>query len=268
MIDIYINGKITKTQAISLHQLVKDYQKPFDIIIYNGFQTTKDFALRPNDTIHLIKKGDLPNQDELENMLSARHTPSIHHQIKQGRVAIAGLGGLGSQIAVMLARTGVGYLKLIDFDIVEPSNLNRQHYFISHLGHPKTTALKQQLLDINPYINIQTEDVRITETNIHNYFNDVDFVCEAFDHPQSKALLINYLLQHKPAITTVAASGMAGYKSSNLIKTTRPMKRLYLCGDTETEAKPGYGLMAPRVQICAAHQANMILRLLLNINDI
>ena len=81
-------------------------------------------------------------------------------------------------------------------------------------------------------------------------------------------MLVNIALEDLPGVKIVAASGMAGFSSSNSIKTKRPMERLYVCGDLETGAGIGTGLMAPRVQICAGHQANMVLRLLVGEEEI
>ncbi len=215
-----------------------------------------------NGKIKDLGKGVMPAAEELENMMMARHTPTVHQKLKQGRVAIAGLGGLGSNIAVMLARIGVGQLLLVDFDIVEPSNLNRQSYYIRHLGMPKTLALKEQLAEINPFIRVETQTIRVDAENVVKLFGGYSILCEAFDKPEVKAMLVSTALANLPHITVVAASGMAGFSSSNRITTTRPMKRLYMCGDLATAAEPGMGLLAPRVQICAGHQANMILRLL------
>lgn len=208
----------------------------------------------------------MPHPDELESSIAARNTPGLQEKLKKGKVAVAGLGGLGSNIAVMLARIGVGKLLLVDFDVVEPSNLNRQHYDVSHLGMLKTEALKRQIKKINPYIETETHPVRVSEENANEIFEDYPFVCEAFDDPQSKAILINSLLT-KGGKKIVAASGMAGLDSANTIQTKRVFKNLYVCGDFKSEAKAGVGIMAPRVLICAGHQANMVLRLLLNIEE-
>jgi len=207
-------------------------------------------------------------EEELEGVMMARHTPNVHMKLKKGKVAIAGLGGLGSNVAIILARIGVGQLLLVDFDVVELSNLNRQSYNMSHLGMPKTVALKKQIEEVNPFIKVETQNTKVTEDNIVELFSEYDIICEAFDKPEAKSTLVNVALKQLRRIKVVAASGMAGYDSSNLIKTVRPMSRLYLCGDFENEAKIGNGLMAPRVLICAGHQANMILRLLLEIEDV
>lgn len=200
--------------------------------------------------------------------MCARHTPRVHEKVKKARVAVAGLGGLGSNITISLARTGVGHLHLIDFDIVEPSNLNRQQYKISHLGMYKTDAIKKEIEEINPYITVTTECVRVTEENAAALFKDDDIICEAFDNPESKSLLVNTILEAFPEKAIVAASGMAGYESGNLIKTRRISKNFYLCGDGVTDAKIGRGLMAPRVSICAGHQANMVLRLIVGEEEV
>lgn len=96
----------------------------------------------------------------------ARHTPKVHSKVKKASIAVLGLGGLGSSIAVQLARTGVGALHLIDFDVVEPSNLNRQHYSIKHLGMFKTKALQKQISEINPYVKVTVHNVKLTEKTL------------------------------------------------------------------------------------------------------
>jgi len=178
------------------------------------------------------------------------------------KIAVAGAGGLGSNICIALVRSGVTSLTIADFDMVEPSNLNRQHYFVDSLGLSKVQALKKQLLEINPKSEISTIEDRITEKNAISYFGNFDIVCEAFDNPMAKAMLINTLLENCPNIKIVSGSGMAGYKPSNLIKVHHRMKNLYVCGDLESEAQVGNGLMSPRVSICAGLQAQTILDLL------
>ena len=275
--QVRINGKKQEVEGKSLWALqkeilnkgIKRVKEGLPLItIYNGFQTDEDLAIYEGDEIAFIVKGEMPSKEELEALMCARHTPSVHEKVKAAKVAIAGLGGLGSHIAIELARTGVGHLHLIDFDIVEPSNLNRQMYKIKHLGMYKTEALKQEIAEINPYINVEIDTVKVTQENVLAIFKADEIVCEAFDKPEVKAMLVNSLLEEKGAIKIVAASGMAGYASSNEIQTKKINKRLYICGDFYNEAKPGMGLMAPRVSICAGHQANMILRLILNIEEV
>lgn len=268
--QIYLNGKAENTNNHSLLELVKERcgeLSPQMVLIFNGFQTSEDHALGEGDTVFVIPKGTLPPKDELEAMMAARHTPKVHKRMKEGRVAVAGLGGLGSAVAIMLARLGVGRLLLVDFDVVEPSNLNRQSYFLSHLGMKKTQALKQQLEDINPYLQVEIEDCRVQAEDVPGLFADYDILCEAFDDPVAKAMLVNTVLRQLPTIKVVAASGLAGYASANHIQTRKKLNRLYVCGDMEQEARPGWGLMAPRVSVCAGHQANMILRLLLDLEE-
>jgi sulfur carrier protein ThiS adenylyltransferase len=266
--EITINGRKAETGCRTAYELRDREGNESDIVILNGFQIAEDLSISENDVLTIIRKGVMPDEDELESMMMARHTPDVHRKVKQGSVAVAGLGGLGSNIAVMLARTGVGRLLLVDFDIVEPSNINRQSYYISHLGMPKTAALKKQIEEINPFIRVETRNVKVTEENVEEIFSGYDILCEAFDRPEAKSVLVNTALEKLPGAKVVAASGMAGYGSSNEIRTVKSMNRLYVCGDFESGARPGSGLMSPRVQICAGHQANMILRLLLGIEDV
>lgn len=208
------------------------------------------------------------SKEEITAALNERHSPEKQALLSAGHVAIAGLGGLGSNVAYALARIGVGHLHLIDFDKVDITNLNRQQYFMEHLGMYKTDALKSLLLKINPYLDIRTDCVKVTEENLIFLFKDAGIVCEAFDNPEAKAMLVNGILEHFPEKKLVSATGMAGYGSSNTIRTERLMKNFYLCGDRVTEPSYGNGLMAPRVAICAAHEANMITRLLLDEEEI
>lgn len=263
-----VNGREMEVDCQTAFAVREKIGNSTDIVILNGFQIEEDCYLSENDTLTIIQKGTMPEEEELESMMMARHSPNVHKKLKKGKVAIAGLGGLGSNIATMLARIGVGELFLVDFDIVEPSNLNRQCYYVRHLGMPKTAALKEQIEEINPFIKVITRNIKITGNNVKELFAGFDIICEAFDKPDQKSMLVNTALEKLPHCKIVSGSGMAGYESSNSIKTTRPMNRLYLCGDLENEARIGRGLMAPRVQICAGHQANTVLRLLIGLEDI
>lgn len=202
------------------------------------------------------------SKEELQEALCQRHSPEIQAKLNNARVAIAGLGGLGSNVAFALARIGVGHLHLIDFDRVDITNLNRQQYFIRHLGMYKTDALKELLSEINPYLDIRTDCVKVTDENLLTLFNDEEIICEAFDVPECKAMLVNGILEHFPDKKLVAGSGMAGYGNSNEIQTRQVMKNFYLCGDRITEPAYARGLMAPRVAICAGHEANIIVQLI------
>ncbi len=247
----------------SLHQLRAQQHPEADILIVNGFPTSEDCQLTEGDRVTMIQRGVIPDADQLEALMMARHTPGVHARIAKSRVGIAGAGGLGSNIAIALARVGVGQLVIADFDLVEPSNLNRQQYFIDQIGLPKVIALKENLQRINPYVRIETFDGRIDAQNLNQVFADVDVMVEAFDAPEQKAMLTAAHLQQSPDCPLVAASGMAGYAASNSIQTKRIRENFYLVGDQITAAKPGQGLMAPRVSIAAGHQANAVLRLLL-----
>lgn len=200
--------------------------------------------------------------------MTARHIPGIYDSLRTARVAVAGLGGLGSHIAVVLARMGVGYLLLVDFDMVEPSNLNRQSYYVRDLGRPKTEALREQIAGINPYVDVAIRTVRVEEHNVVDLFGSCDVLCEAFDSREAKAMLVSAALAGIPDLKVVAASGMAGHGSANSIRTQRRMRNLYVCGDDNVGGEDeGAGFLAPRVQICAGHQANMVLRLLMGFEE-
>lgn len=267
--EIFLNEKsIAVDKGTTIFSIKKDFKPDADIIIHNGFIINEDVSLKEHDRVTLIKKGEIPSKKDLEALMISRHTPGVHEKIKNAKVGIAGLGGLGSNASVSLARIGVGYLKLVDFDVVEPSNLNRQQYFVQHLGMKKTDAIKDLISQINPFVKIEAENAYIDVSNVEKIFSDVDIIVEAFDNPRSKAELINTVLQKMPEKTIVAASGMAGYFSNNTITTKKIRENFYLIGDDISEAKPGCGLMAPRVSIAANHQANTVLRIIMGEKDV
>ena len=210
----------------------------------------------------------IPEREDLQRALAARHGRAVQEKFNQATVAICGLGGLGSNIAIALARAGVGRLILTDFDRVDITNLHRQQYKATQLGEFKTEALAANLREIAPYLTIETHTTAITEENFEEILAPADVICEAFDNAEAKAMLVNGVLEHFPEKKLVSATGMAGYGSSNTIRTKRLMKNFYLCGDGVTEPEYGNGLMAPRVAICAAHEANMITRLILGEEEI
>ena len=252
-----IEGEIT---AFEIRDKIKS---DADIVILNGFPIKQDYVLSKGDKVTLIKRGEIPKKEELEALMVSRHTPKVHEKVKKAKVAIAGLGGLGSTVALALGRIGVGHMKIIDFDVVEPSNLNRQQYFIRHIGMKKCYALKDILSEINPFINVEAVDMCVNNENIKELFEDMDIVIEAFDGAENKAMIVREVLLQTKKPKLVSASGMAGYYSNNLIISKKINTRLYMCGDFKNEAKVNEGLMAPRVGIAACHEANMALRLIL-----
>ncbi len=205
---------------------------------------------------------ELISEQELEAAFDARFPKEIKQKLRGAKVAIAGLGGLGSNIAVMLARSGIGELLLVDFDVVDVTNLNRQMYMIPHLGRPKADALPEILRQINPYLTYKSIRVKVTPENVASVFEGYPIVCEAFDKPDQKAMLVQQVLVQFPETIVVSGIGMAGIGNSNAIETKQMMERLYVCGDRTTDVGDGIGLTAPRVAICAGHQAGKILELI------
>jgi len=160
-------------------------------------------------------------------------------------------------------QTGIGHMIIADFDIVEPSNLNRQQYFIDQIGLPKVYALRDTLVRINPHVRVTACHLRLTAANIAEVLGHAQILAEAFDLAEQKVMLVEAFAARFPDRPIVTGSGMAGYGPSNNVQTRQVAANLYLCGDGTTAAAPGTGLMAPRVGIAAHHQANAVLRLLL-----
>ena len=204
----------------------------------------------------------IPSKEEFFNGLAAKHGLELQKKFAAASVAVCGAGGLGSNIAIALARAGVGRLKIIDFDKIEITNLNRQQYFADQIGLFKALALKENLSKIAPYCEVTAETVKITEENVTELLKGFPIVCEAFDKAEAKAMLVNAVLENMPETYLVSGSGMASLNSANLIKTRKITDKFYLCGDMESDVDAGNGLFGARVLVCAAHQAHAILRII------
>lgn len=263
-IQIKMNEKeMSVPPHTTLFQLKNQFKPGADVFILNGFPLTSDQTLKQGDEVVFIQRGEIPLPEEFESLMMARHTPGVHQKIKKSVVGIAGLGGLGSNVAMALARIGLGTLILVDFDIVEPSNLNRQQYFLHQIGMPKVEALQEDISRINPYVKVQIYNEKLDRNNMERIFKEAEVVVEAFDRAEEKAMLINVISEKMPDKYIVAASGVAGYGENNEIRTVRFSSKIFIVGDQKTASQPGIGLMAPRVGIVAHHQANTVLRILL-----
>lgn len=204
----------------------------------------------------------IPTKEEWYQALAKRHGVEVQKCFASSTVAICGLGGLGSNIAIALARAGIGRLILVDFDKVDITNLHRQQYKAFQIGMNKTDALSNNLLEIAPYVTLKTHPVRITGQNAVALLKEADIICEAFDNPECKAMLTNLVLERMPEKYLIAASGMAGMGSANTIQTRRVLKNFYICGDEESDVQKEGSLVSSRVMLCAAHQAHTVLRIL------
>ena len=150
----------------------------------------------------------LPTKEEWIKALTERHGEELQNAFSSATVAVCGLGGLGSNIAISLARAGIGKLILIDFDRVDITNLHRQQYQASQIGMYKTDALADNLREIAPYIELEAHTERITEENAVTLLFDADVICEAFDDAECKAMLTEIVLTEMRDKYFVAASGM------------------------------------------------------------
>ena len=284
MIEIVLNGAKFKVPVKSLSELKElalgdkeseiykflekfNATKP-DIFIVDGFAIKEDSELKDGSNVVFIRRGVMPEREVLRAMIASRNSPELNLALSKAVIGVAGLGGLGSNIALSLARTGVAKLVLADFDVVEPSNLNRQQYFVRHIGMKKTDALKELIAEVNPFVEVVTHDVTLTAANVAEIFAPCGVICEAFDNVAGKAMMVNEAGASLRDKKIVGASGMAGYFSSNLIKTVKFARNVYLCGDLQNAAGVGQGLMAARVAICANHEANLAIRLLMGLEEV
>lgn len=204
--------------------------------------------------------------DDLYAIRVARHGLAATEKLAAAKVGIAGLGGLGSHIAMALARMGIGHLVLADFDRVDLSNIQRQNYTLAQVGELKTEATATNLRAVHPDIQLDLYPDRLTPANIPDVFAGCSLVCEAFDDSGQKAMLVSTLLAETQT-RVIANSGMAGCASGNLIRSEKRFDRLWLCGDGESDVAVDGHLYAPRVALCANHAALLVLRLLLGYDE-
>ena len=187
-------------------------------------------------------------------------TPEERTLLESVRVGIAGAGGLGSNCAMHLVRSGVKHITFADFDVVNESNLNRQFFFRDQLGQKKVVALKDNLLRIEPDADIRAVDIRLDASSAREVFADCGIVVEAFDAVDAKVMLVSAFASSGKKLVT--ASGLAGWGRSNAMK-VRKMGNIVAIGDGETSVGDGAAPVSPRVGIAAAMQANSVVAMLL-----
>lgn len=202
----------------------------------------------------------------LETALLTFFGPKRLSKIQAVKVGIAGAGGLGSNCAVNLVRSGINKLVIVDYDRVEVSNINRQYYFLDQTGKPKVDALRETLLRINPDLELTTVPARIDITNVRELFTGCQVIVEAFDNPECKQLLIEQWLG--TGVLLVAASGLAGWENSDTITTRWLCPDFCLIGDLISEVSDQLPPVAPRVGVAAAKEAHAVLEWILNANKL
>lgn len=259
-----VNGKDYHTEkTLTIAGLIKETKIDADIFIVNSFPVSSSYIINNDDAVTLIKRGSTLQREYLEYQLISRQGLKEYNILKNSSVVICGLGGLGSNAAISLARAGVGRLKLIDFDIVEPSNINRQAYFLEHTGMNKTDALKEIISKINPYINIELSNIFLNKDNIIDETSGFNVILECFDSAESKIMLIENCVNNMAESYIISASGVAGYYDTEIFKRKKLGNNCVVIGDFENESGINKGLYAPRVAAAANIQANEALRYLL-----
>jgi len=192
--------------------------------------------------------------------LAQRQGRALTEKFMSARVAVCGLGGLGSHIALSLARSGIGHVHLIDYDRVELSNIHRQAYRLTHVGRLKTEALKEMVAEVAPFCRVTIHSLTLCASEVATLLVKDDVICEAFDDPKAKAMLVQVVREELTEKTVIAASGMAGWGSPNTVQSRRISDNFYLCGDEKSGIELGQSLNSARVQLCAAHQTTLVLR--------
>jgi sulfur carrier protein ThiS adenylyltransferase len=175
-------------------------------------------------------------------------------KIQRTKIGIAGVGGLGSNIANALVRTGFVDFEIVDVDLIEASNLNRQNYFYDEIGLSKVEVTAKRLQQINPSVRVKLAQIKLIKTNIKEYFVDRDILFEAFDKVESKTMLLESFGNSGKLI--ISGNGMSGIVGGD-IKVRKINENLFLVGDGVTEVGPDNPPLAPRVITCASLMASV-----------
>ena len=189
----------------------------------------------------------------------------IRLKLHESSVGIAGVGGLGSNIAISLARAGIGRLVIVDFDTVEEGNLNRQYYFRDQIDMVKVDALKENIKRIDESVQVEVFNHKLTKGKMNKPFHDVDVIVEALDLAETKTAFIEEIMQKLPNKPLVACSGVAGYGNIGRIKSNK-LGNLYMVYDEKAKDSEKDVLTAPRIVLMANWQANIILEILLGVD--
>ena len=199
------------------------------------------------------------SKDDYYKALAGRIGKDEAGKLRSASVGIAGLGGLGSNIAMMLARSGIGRLVIADHDTVELTNIHRQCYPLDSIGMKKTDAVVREINRINPFCKVEKHDMELNENNL-GIFSSCDIICEAFDSAENKIMLIEGL--SAMGKTVISGNGMAGKGPANAITTRKVGDNIYICGDGISDVNSEGSLVPSRVTLCAAHQANAVIRII------
>ena len=188
-------------------------------------------------------------------------------KLRQSSVGIAGAGGLGSNVAMALARAGVGHLVIVDFDVVEEGNLSRQYYFLDQVGEPKVKALRANIGRAAKGVKVEAVQKRLLPGKMSQPFKNVDVVVEALDKAEIKTMFVKEVLAVLPGKPVVAASGVAGWGACERFELRR-FAPLYLVRDGLAKSSDEGVLLAPKVCAMANMQANVVLEILLGAEDV
>lgn len=189
--------------------------------------------------------------------------PKIRKKIANKTIGIAGAGGLGSNVAVSLARCGFDKFVIADFDKVELSNLNRQFYFLDQIGMYKVDALLENMRKINPFIDIEKHIIRLNSYNVNSIFSKVDIMVEALDKAKVKKMLIENWVENYPNKPIIIASGIYGYGDFSKLR-IKVVDKIYICGDQESEIENYYSPLSPKVGIVSNMQSDLVLKILMD----
>lgn len=257
---IFVDGKEIDFSGTSVGDLPRPDGALYALV--NGRHVDDGRPLKDEDNIVFVRKNS-PLERVIEDSLCQRYSEDIHSRISAAKIGIAGLGGIGSHLAMALVRSGVKNLVIADFDRVDATNLSRQNYSVNDIGFPKSDATGRILSSVSPGVRVESHDVLLNESNIPGIFKDCDIICEAMDGPESKAVFASCISESFPDKWLVCCSGMAGFGPTEEMTVKHPFRHMLVVGDGLSDNSE-HGLVASRVMTCAGMMAHAVVRLILD----
>jgi len=190
-------------------------------------------------------------------------------RIKNSRVLIIGMGGLGCPLLTYLASAGVGNLGIIDHDKVEISNLNRQTLFnLSDIGKFKVVQAKMKIDKIFRAIKVRKFTEKIVKKNIRKILKDYEIICDGTDNFDTRYLINDECKKNKKILISAAINKFDGQIFKFNFKKKVPCLRCFMPERPEQENNCGSdGIFSPVAGILGSLQANEVLKTILNLKD-
>lgn len=211
-----------------------------------------------------IEKENIDLQRYNRNILIPQVGESGQEKISNAKILVCGAGGLGSTVLTNLAAVGIGTIGIVDNDVLELSNLNRQYiHKLDALGQVKVESAKKWINEFNPEITVKTYQTRLDETNYQDIVKDYDFIMDCFDSFKSKFLLNKIAVETGKTLIHGGVTEFFGQVSVIVPNKTACLN----CILPEEDAYIVKGVISPAVATIASIEAMEAVKYILGIGE-